>query len=70
MLDLFECYVVGSHMNENVFMEYDRVLANFSIEGKVVRLITDNASNNLSTFGDRVIPDFDSYFISNDNTDR
>ena len=57
-------------MNENLFIECDCALTNFSIRDKVVRLITDNASNNLSTFGDRVIPDFDSYFISNDNTDR
>ena len=50
-------------------MEYDRILTNFSIGGKVVRLITDNASNNLSAFGDIVISYFESYFISNDDTD-
>ena len=58
-----------SHANENLFMEYDRVLINFSIAGKVVRLITDNASNNLSAFGDAVIQSFESYFISNVDTD-
>ena len=50
-------------------MEHDRVLTNSLIGGKVVRLITDNASNYLPAFGDTIIPGFESYFISNDDTD-
>ena len=45
------------------------VLTNCSIRGKIVRLITNNASNSLSPFDSIVILDFESYFISNDDTD-
>jgi hypothetical protein len=48
-------------------MEYDRVTTAFSIGKKIVRLITDNASNNLSAFGELVIPGFESYFVSEDD---
>ncbi|CAF3334021.1 unnamed protein product [Rotaria sp. Silwood2] len=57
----------GSHTGENLFNEYDRVSTAFSIGNKVVRLITDNASNNLSAFGELVIPGFESYFITDDD---
>ncbi|CAF1534752.1 unnamed protein product, partial [Rotaria sordida] len=50
-------------------MEYDRVSTAFSIGNKVVRLITDNASNNLSAFGELVMPGFESYFITEDDTE-
>ncbi|CAF4821014.1 unnamed protein product, partial [Rotaria socialis] len=50
-------------------MEYDRVSTSFSIGGKIVRLITDNAPNNLSAFGELVIPGFESYFISEDDSE-
>jgi len=51
-------------------MEYDRVSTTFSIGNKVVRLITDNASNNLSAFGELVIPGFESYFMTEDDTEE
>ncbi|CAF2196729.1 unnamed protein product [Rotaria magnacalcarata] len=57
----------GSHTGENLFHEYDHVSTTFSIGNKVVRLITDNASNNLSAFGELVIPGFKSYFITEDD---
>ena len=59
--------IVGSHTGENLFMEYDRVSTVFSIGNKIVRLITDNASNNLSAFGELVIPGFESYFVPDDD---
>ena len=59
--------IVGSHTGENLFMEYDRVSTAFSIGNKIVRLITDNASNNLSAFGELVIPGFESYFVPDDD---
>jgi hypothetical protein len=51
-------------------MEYDRVATTFSIGKKLVRLITDNASNNLSAFGDLVIPGFESYFVCEDDSEE
>jgi len=51
-------------------MEYDRISTAFSIGNKVVRLITDNASNNLSAFGRLVIPGFESYFITEDDIEE
>ncbi|CAF4311463.1 unnamed protein product [Rotaria magnacalcarata] len=55
-----------SHTGENLFHEYDHVSTTFSIGNKVVRLITDNASSNISAFGELVIPSFESYFITED----
>ncbi|CAF1518568.1 unnamed protein product [Rotaria magnacalcarata] len=57
----------GNHTGENSFHEYDHVSTTISIGNKVVRLITDNASNNLSAFGELVIPGFESYFITEDD---
>lgn len=51
-------------------MEYDRITTTFSITKKVIRLITDNASNNLSAFGGLVIPGFESYFINEDDAEE
>ena len=42
----------------------------FDIQTKVVRLITDNASNNLSAFGQLIIPGFESYFQSEDDDEE
>ncbi|CAF1416363.1 unnamed protein product [Rotaria sordida] len=58
----------GNHTGENLFMDYDRASTAFSITNKIVRLITDNSSNNLSAFGELVIPGFESYFITEDDT--
>jgi hypothetical protein len=68
---------VGSHSGESLLAEYERVTTSFGIEAKVVRLITDNASNNLSAFGQLLLPGFEPYFahgddeeISDDDTDE
>lgn len=47
-------------------MEYECVSTAFSLGNKIVRLITDNASNNLSAFGELVIPGFEAYFVSDE----
>lgn len=62
--------ISGSHTGENLFMEYDRVSTAFSIGNKIVRLITDNASNNFSAFGQLVISGFESYFVSEDDNEE
>ena len=41
-----------------------------NIEEKVVRIVTDNASNNLSAFQELVIPGFEVYFEPEDDEER
>ncbi|CAF1531206.1 unnamed protein product [Adineta ricciae] len=60
---------IGSHSGENLLAEYERVTTSFGIESKVVRLITDNASNNLSAFGQLLLPGFEPYFAHEDDED-
>lgn len=61
--------IIGSHTGDNLLKEYQRVTTTFNIQTKVVRLITDNASNNLSAFGALVIPGFEPYFEPEDGED-
>lgn len=58
---------LGKHSGENLLNEYERVSTAFSIGNKVVRLITDNASNNVAAFGRLIIPGFESYFVSEED---
>jgi hypothetical protein len=41
---------------------YEAATTQYHIEKKVVRLITDNASNNIGAFGALVVPGFEPYF--------
>lgn len=52
----------GSHTGEKLLQAYEETTAQYGVESKVVRLITDNASNNLKAFGAIVVPGFESYF--------
>ena len=42
--------------------EYEEITERYGIEQKVVRVITDNASNNIKAFGSLVVPGFEPYF--------
>lgn len=52
----------GHHTADKLSAEFDRVIQVFNLNNKVVRLITDNASNNLAAFDNLVLPGFDEYF--------
>jgi hypothetical protein len=52
----------GKHSADKLASEFDRVIQLYGLEKKLVRLITDNASNNLAAFDHVVLPGFDEYF--------
>ena len=43
-------FTIRTHTDNNLLTEYERVTTTFDIQTKVIRLITDNASNNLAAF--------------------
>ncbi|CAF2212088.1 unnamed protein product [Rotaria magnacalcarata] len=50
------------HTSEKLSAEFDRIIQLYNLNGKVVRLITDNASNNLAAFNNIILPGFEDYF--------
>jgi hypothetical protein len=52
----------GHHTADVLLAEFEKVINYYHIEKKLVRLITDNASNNLKAFNDILLPGFESYF--------
>jgi hypothetical protein len=60
----------GQHTGENLRNQLEKIIAAFNIEGKVVRLVTDNASNNVKGFGDLVVPGFEVYFEPEEDIDE
>ena len=61
----------GKHTSDKLAEEFDRIIQLYNLKDKVVRLITDNASNNLAAFDNVVLPGFDDYFeeITDDLSD-
>jgi hypothetical protein len=52
----------GHHTGDKLSAEFDRVIQLYNLNDKIVRLITDNASNNLAAFDDIILPGFEHYF--------
>ena len=52
----------GSHTGENLRHQLESILATYDIDDKLVRIVTDNASNNMKAFGDLIVPGFEVYF--------
>jgi uncharacterized protein YaaR (DUF327 family) len=52
----------GKHTGDKLSAGFDRVIQLYNLNDKIVRLITDNASNNLAAFDDIVLPGFEDYF--------
>ena len=61
---------MGSHSGENLRRQLEGVMATYDIEEKVVRIVTDNASNNIKAFDDLVVLGFEVYFEPEDDDDE
>ncbi|CAF4998281.1 unnamed protein product, partial [Rotaria socialis] len=61
----------GSHTANFLLQTYENVIRMFDIQTKLVRLVTDNAANNIKAFENLIIPDFEHYFnIEDDDNDE
>ncbi|CAF3165254.1 unnamed protein product, partial [Rotaria sp. Silwood2] len=54
--------LTGKHSGDKLAAEFDRVIQLYNLKDKLVRIVTDNASNNQAAFDDLVLPGFDEYF--------
>ena len=52
-----------------LLQKYQEVINTFDIKDKIIRLVTDNGSNNINAFTGLVIPGFEQYFTEDDNDD-
>lgn len=52
----------GSHTANLLLQTYENVISSYGIHDKLVRLVTDNAANNLKAFQDLILPGFENYF--------
>jgi hypothetical protein len=59
----------GKHSADKLASEFDRVIQLYGLEKKLVRIVTDNASNNLAAFDEMILPGFDEYFNDIDEID-
>ena len=57
----------GSHSGSLLLQQYQNIVDTFGIKDKVVRLVTDSSSNNISAFKDLIIPGFEQYFLNDDD---
>ncbi|CAF1632715.1 unnamed protein product, partial [Didymodactylos carnosus] len=52
----------GGHIAINILSEFHKVVKFYELENKLVRIVTDNASNNMAAFDNLILPGFDDYF--------
>ncbi|CAF2815019.1 unnamed protein product [Rotaria sp. Silwood2] len=61
----------GRHTTDVLLSEFEKVINYHHIERKLVRLITNNAANNIKVFDTILLRDFEAYFenhdVNNDN---
>lgn len=56
----------GSQTANLLLQTYESIVHSFDIQSKLVRLVTDNASNNIKAFENLIIPGFECYFENQD----
>ncbi|CAF1197389.1 unnamed protein product [Didymodactylos carnosus] len=59
--------IFGNHRAPLLLETYETCINSFQIQSKVVRLITDSCSSNISAFSGLIIPDFECQFQNEDN---
>lgn len=59
-----------SHTGNLLLHTYENVVGMFDIQSKLVRLVTDNAANNIKAFENLIIPGFEDYFSEDDDNDE
>ncbi|CAF3794554.1 unnamed protein product [Rotaria sp. Silwood1] len=66
------CFIplYGSHTANLLLQNYENIISSFGIGTKLVRLVTDNATNNIKAFQHLIIPGFESYFEDEDDLDE
>ncbi|CAF1346971.1 unnamed protein product, partial [Didymodactylos carnosus] len=60
---------ISQHTADILLAEFEKVMNQYHIEKKLVRLITDNAANNIKAFSGIVLPGFETYFEDDDRVD-
>lgn len=63
------CFVPlwGSHSSSLLLQKYEEIVNKFEIKNKVIRIVTDSASNNIGAFQNMIIPGFEQYFAEDDD---
>lgn len=59
--------IYGNHRAPVLLDTYEACIGNFGIRTKLVRLITDSASNNIAAFSSLIIAGFECYFQRDDD---
>ncbi|CAF0994470.1 unnamed protein product [Didymodactylos carnosus] len=73
---VFKSYVLsflsltGSHTGEALLNEFEKIISSdYNIENKLVRLVTDNAANNVKAFKSLIVPSLEHYFEGDEDDD-
>ncbi|CAF1208484.1 unnamed protein product [Didymodactylos carnosus] len=73
---VFKSYVLsflpltGSHTDKALLNEFEKIISSdYNIENKLVRLVTDNAANNVKAFKSLIVPGFEHYFEGDEDDD-
>ena len=60
----------GSHTGSLLLQTYEEIIHKFGIKSKVIRLVTDNAANNISAFQNIIVPGFEKYFVDENDVEN
>lgn len=55
-------FCLGNYNDDKLLKEYEAITTQYGIKEKIVRIVTDNASNGIKHFGSLIVPGFELYF--------